>query len=69
MDPDKKKRLERLFDRELTDGEAAEIEHTQVLPRDGEAFYENGGLADGTEEGADADELFLIGMRGIRYPN
>jgi len=76
MDPNRKKRLERKFDRKLTGGEAAEIENTPVLHRDDEAFYEGGGTEagadgpDGEEEGADdkAAGLFHMGNRAIRYP-
>jgi hypothetical protein len=40
MDNEQKKRLERKFDRELTDGEAAEIANAPILHRDADEFYE-----------------------------
>ncbi|MFE5317884.1 hypothetical protein ACFQ88_04140 [Paenibacillus sp. NPDC056579] len=41
MEADDKKRLEEKFDRDLTDGEAAEIMNTPVLHSDDENYYEN----------------------------
>lgn len=75
MDPDKKKSLERKFDRDLTEGEAAEIANTRVIHEDDESFYENneGGLTgDGEADGgADAvsslENLFRLGGGNARY--
>jgi hypothetical protein len=47
MNSEKKQKLERKFDRELTDGEAAEIDNQPILHRDADEFYEemeDGGL-------------------------
>lgn len=76
MDPDKKKSLERKFDRPLTEGEAAEIANTQVLHQDDEDFYENsdmgpdadGEAEDGPNAGANVEDMFRIGGWGTRYP-
>jgi hypothetical protein len=80
MDPNKKQRLERKFDRKLTDGEAAEIANTEVLHRDDEDFYENNDMEagldfDGDNEdkagggiGTKGEDMFRIRGSGTRYP-
>lgn len=40
MDKEKIEKLEDKFDRKLTEGEAAEIDHTEVLHADDEGLYE-----------------------------
>jgi|GEM_PF-1833690 len=78
MDPDKKKRLERTFGRKLTDGEAAEIEHTQVLVHGGQNVLGDGDMEAGADEPAVEGQagagraggtgLFHMGNRAIRHP-
>lgn len=68
MDQEKKKALERKFDRELTDGEAAEIEHTQVLHKDDEDFYENNDSDDDANSGAGVNGIISFGVWGTRNP-
>jgi len=46
VDANEKKDLERQFDRELTDGEAAEIMNTPVLQSDERLYNNEGGLLD-----------------------
>jgi hypothetical protein len=41
MDSQEINKLERKFDRNLTEGEAAEIKNTEVIHTDDEEFYEN----------------------------
>ena len=41
MDKDKMDKLEHKFDRKLTEGEAAEITHSDVIHDDDEQFYED----------------------------
>ncbi|WP_248926238.1 hypothetical protein [Paenibacillus hamazuiensis] len=41
MEKEEIQRLEEKFDRELSEGEAAEIANTPVLHQDDEAFYED----------------------------
>jgi hypothetical protein len=41
LDSEEKNKLERKFDRDLTEGEAAEIKNTEVLHTNDEDFYEN----------------------------
>jgi|GEM_PF-4922829 hypothetical protein len=55
MDKESIEKLEDKFDRKLTEGEAAEIEHTEVLHADDEALYE-------MEEGEEVAPLALHSM-------
>jgi len=41
MESEELARLERKFDRDLTEGEAAEIKNTDVIHTDDEDYYEN----------------------------